>query len=97
MRRRQVEDPLADVPPELVTFDVHTWRRFVEDVDEPLARDLRAVTVWTDARTRYAAEHGWPGSALERIREQRQARMDVYRDHVDRRDRPGVGTEGTVR
>ena len=80
MRRRTPADPATAVPEPLRTFRAEDWRRDGED-------DLAAVRRWTDARCAWheQSDRGWPGGAVDRIRQQRATRLRVLRRLIEER------------
>jgi hypothetical protein len=82
VRRRQTA-PAVAVPPELAHFELERWTGLVVVVEEApggtaspqLSAALAAHRAWSDARTRYADEHGWPTDIVDRLREQRAVRL----------------------
>ncbi|MBC9943796.1 hypothetical protein ICL81_04550 [Leucobacter sp. cx-328] len=59
MRRKRV-DGLTGVPAGLAQFDVAEWESF---------------DAWRDARSEWAAVHGWPGGVLAKLLQEREVRM----------------------
>lgn len=59
MKRRR-SDPLETIPADLREYRASEWGSLRE---------------WCDARSEWAAVHGWPGGALARIRQQREIRL----------------------
>ncbi len=96
MRRRQTDDPLAGVPPELREFRAATWLPLVapdptpEHWPESLRHEHAAAKEWVQARRRWAAVHGYPADPLRWLRDhhdvpaavRRRARQLVDEDDV---------------
>ncbi len=77
-RRRDAEDPLADVPVHLRAFD-RGWFEVAAQGPDGYFEALMAVDEWLDARRRWKDEHGYRGDVLEWIRANLAARRDVWR------------------
>ncbi len=83
MRRRtpDVHDP---VPVQLRRFIADDWLHLVQgeppaewDRSEALWRLLQAGREWSRARSRWAAEHGWPDGPVDQLREELRVRRSL--------------------
>ena len=81
------EEPAVPVPAELRHFRAADWLHLVEghppvgwDGSAAAWREVQACRQWSEARRRWATEHGWPavlGDQLDRIREELRVRRAV--------------------
>ncbi len=94
MRRRQREDPRAQIPARLREFDPADWMRVPVD-GEPLERFedadvlplIEALRAWGRARQEWETRERWPTGTVNRLREQHETRRRVlgYPDLSQRR------------
>ncbi len=77
-RRRDAEDPLADVPEHLRSFDAGPLEVAAQGPDG-YDEALEAAGAWLDQRRAWAAENGHRGTPLDWIRANANVRRDVWR------------------
>lgn len=77
-RRRDAEDPMADLPKHLRAFDPG-WLEVAAQGPDGYDEALEASDSWLEQRRIWRNEHGYRGSVLEWLRADMQVRRDVWR------------------
>ncbi len=77
-RRRDADDPMADVPERLRAFH-RGWLEVAAQSQDGYEEALEAAHEWLERRRAWQLEHGYRGSPLEWIRADIQVRRDVWR------------------
>ncbi len=77
-RRRDADDPMADVPERLRAFDPG-WLEVAAQGPDGYEQALEAAHQWNEQRRAWKNEHGYRGGVLEWLRAYIQVRRDVWR------------------